>query len=79
MCPPEIRLSAREQLDLQHALEKRLPLRGQAHLPSITDSTDRLRGVVTSATGTPARVARVRAEYPSQLDYSGFWLTAAAD
>ena len=25
-----------------------------------------------SATGTPARVARVRAEYPNQLDYSGF-------
>ena len=24
-----------------------------------------------SATGTRARVARVRAEYPSQLDYSG--------
>ena len=30
-----------------------------------------------SATGTRARVARVRAEYPSQLDYSGFWLQAA--
>ena len=26
-----------------------------------------------SATGTRARVARVRAEYPDQLDYSGFW------
>ncbi len=26
-----------------------------------------------SATGTRARVARVRAEYPNQLDYSGFW------
>ena len=25
-----------------------------------------------SATGTRARVARVRAEYPNQLDYSGF-------
>ena len=25
----------------------------------------------TSATGTRTRVARVRAEYPSQLDYSG--------
>ena len=24
-----------------------------------------------SATGTPTRVARVRAEYPNQLDYSG--------
>ena len=31
-----------------------------------------------SATGTRARVARVRAEYPSQLDYSGFWMAAAA-
>ena len=26
-----------------------------------------------SATGTRARVARVRAEYPGQLDSSGFW------
>ena len=26
----------------------------------------------TSATGTRARVARMRAEYPNQLDYSGF-------
>ena len=25
-----------------------------------------------SATGTQTRVARVRAEYPNQLDYSGF-------
>ena len=25
-----------------------------------------------SATGTRARVARVKAEYPNQLDYSGF-------
>ena len=25
-----------------------------------------------SATGTRTRVARVRAEYPNQLDYSGF-------
>ena len=32
----------------------------------------------SSATGTRARVARVRAEYPSQLDYSGFWMAAAA-
>ena len=31
-----------------------------------------------SATGTRARVARVRAKYPSQLDYSGFWMAAAA-
>ena len=27
----------------------------------------------TSATGTRTRGARVRAEYPDQLDYSGFW------
>ena len=26
-----------------------------------------------SATGTRTRVARARAEYPNQLDYSGFW------
>ena len=32
-----------------------------------------IQAVCTSATGTRARVARVRAEYPSQLDYSGFW------
>ena len=36
-----------------------------------------LQAVCTSATGTRARVARVRAEYPSQLDYSGCWLQAA--
>ena len=27
-----------------------------------------------SATGTRTRVARVRAECPNQLDYSGFWM-----
>ena len=27
-----------------------------------------------SATGTRTRVARVRAEYPNQLDYSGCWI-----
>ena len=33
----------------------------------------RQRGLITanSATGTRTRVARVRAEYPNQLDYSG--------
>ena len=30
-----------------------------------------------SATGSGTRVARVRAEYPNQLDYSGWWLIAA--
>ena len=29
--------------------------------------------LMNSATGTRTRVARVRAEYPSQLDYSGCW------
>ena len=29
-----------------------------------------------SATGTRTRVARVRAEYPNQLDYSGMWQNA---
>ena len=28
-------------------------------------------GALVSATGTRTRVARVRAEYPNQLDYSG--------
>ena len=32
-------------------------------------------GLRNSATGTRTRVARVRAEYPNQLDYSGFWQT----
>ena len=31
----------------------------------------RMRVVSYSATGTRTRVARVRAEYPNQLDYSG--------
>ena len=30
-----------------------------------------MRGESYSATGTRTRVARVRAEYPNQLDYSG--------
>ena len=29
------------------------------------------RSLMNSATGTRTRVARVRAEYPNQLDYSG--------
>ena len=29
----------------------------------------------SSATGTRTRVARVRAEYPGQLDYSGCWIS----
>ena len=36
-----------------------------------------IQAIWASATGTRARVARVRAGYPSQLDYSGFWLRAA--
>lgn len=35
----------------------------------------RRRDARTSATGTRTRVARVRAEYPNQLDYSGDVLT----
>ena len=31
-----------------------------------------------SATGTRTRVARVRAEYPDELDYSGTWFVLAA-
>ena len=46
------------------------------------ESGDRCRGQWScienefqySATGTRTRVARVRAEYPNQLDYSGCWL-----
>ena len=30
------------------------------------------RKLINSATGTQTRDARVRAEYPNQLDYSGF-------
>ena len=33
--------------------------------------TRRLEEQTSSATGTRTRVARVRAEYPNQLDYSG--------
>ena len=36
---------------------------------------DALRRKQYSATGTRTRVARVRAKYPNQLDYSGFWQT----
>ena len=38
-----------------------------------TDNVEMLahKLVFNSATGTRTRVARVRAEYPSQLDYSG--------
>ena len=34
---------------------------------------DKQANIQNSATGTRTRVARVRAEYPNQLDYSGFW------
>ena len=37
-----------------------------------SESSEREGVVVNSATGTRTRVARVRAEYPNQLDYSGF-------
>ena len=35
-------------------------------------SVNLVQVVEHSATGTRTRVARVRAEYPNQLDYSGF-------
>ena len=44
-------------------------------------SVPRMRSSIlgqNSATGTRTRVARVRAEYPNQLDYSGFWHTTGA-
>ncbi len=37
------------------------------------------RDVEDSATGTRTRVARVRAEYPNQLDYSGSCFMTTAD
>ena len=41
-------------------------------LPSLQSSICRLAAFSqNSATGTPTRVARVRAEYPNQLEYSG--------
>ena len=43
------------------------------------DLSMELRGAINSATGTQTRVARVRAEYPNQLDYSGFWQQAASE
>ena len=48
------------------------------HMPSHTRSgaladDDNLCIPKSSATGTRTRVARVRAEYPNQLDYSGIY------
>ena len=43
----------------------------QLEWPVHNDKMGRMRGVSYSATGTRTRVARVRAEYPNQLDYSG--------
>ena len=59
------------------SVEWPLPVQ-QAQLPRLTHATVCLCISAASRTGTRARVARVRAEYPSQLDYSGFWKTAAA-
>ena len=63
--------------------------REDLRLPSVMFAVCRLRvfcaasvpllcPCASSATGTRARVARVRAEYPGQLDYSGCWLTQSA-
>ena len=35
---------------------------------------EKLHTLKSSATGTRTRVARVRAEYPNQLDYSGRYI-----
>ena len=42
-----------------------------------TKTAGYVNGVKTSASGTRAQVARVRAEYPNQLDYSGMCLIVA--
>ena len=42
--------------------------------PSGGPAPARGRDGANSATGTRTRVARVRAEYPDQLDYSGSWV-----
>ena len=44
----------------------------------ILGRTVKRRSLKDSATGTRTRVARVRAEYPNQLDYSGAEKKAAA-
>ena len=51
----------------------------QVHVqvPSVPTMRSSILGQ-NSATGTRTRVARVRAEYPNQLDYSGFWHKAVA-
>jgi hypothetical protein len=44
---------------------------------SASDKRPRSLRSKCSATGSRTRVARVRAEYPNQLDYSGFWRCGA--
>ena len=61
--------------------ENHLPQRGEPKQGDRTDkkemrlrpSTPPTHHAQTSATGTRTWVARVRAEYPNQLDYSGSW------
>ena len=48
------------------------PLTPCRHPPPPKQCQVTLRTDKNSATGTRTRVARVRAEYPNQLDYSGF-------
>ena len=40
---------------------------------------EKLHTLKSSATGTRTRVARVRAEYPNQLDYSGRYIDTLKD
>ncbi len=66
------------QAQLPRAILRRLPKRvdGQP-LQHVRQRPFSAQGALAnSATGTRTRVARVRAEYPNQLDYSGFEIDA---
>ena len=56
-------------------------IRNACRAPSVPTFApgDTLAFCKCSATGTRTRVARVRAEYPNQLDYSGVWTWDGAD
>ena len=61
-----------------HCSHPYLPTRQMTPTSGDWRAASDLSGVrTTSATGTRTRAARVRAEYPGQLDYSGFWYPLA--
>ena len=77
---PSSRMVKRNSRQTQSAQVARSPLQGRVrswprgaatHAAQISAVKRETRA--NSATGTRTRVARVRAEYPNQLDYSGFW------